>query len=616
MSKLIDLTGQKFYELICSCGKPVIATGYDLKNGRHKSCGHDRKYNVIDITNQKFGDLTAVSRNDDGTWKCLCSCGKYINARVSDLKSGHTKGCGHSRAFIDLTGKQFGEWTVLRHLEGSYWECQCSCGKISKVHSYALRNGKSLSCGHNTESKKRENLEGKQFNEWKVIKYVGGDHSKWLCQCSCGTLREIAAYDLKNGNTRNCGHNRKNPYNNLVGMKFGQLTVLEYVTKGIYKCQCSCGTVKNILGCNLKSGGTISCGCQQKRTIYTKEFMEASILRYKMEHNRKPFVSDLADELNITAYYVNSLLNKYGLKGLLEKQFGSSAERDIFMYVQSIVGEGNVISKDRTALGNGKELDIYIPSKQVAIEFNGNFWHREEAVGKEYHLEKTKQAAKQGIRLIHIFEYEWTDPALNCKLKELIKNALGIVENREQARDCSIKILDKYSEKQFLDQYHLQGYTQSQVAYGLIDKNNEIVGIMTFVKPRFNDNYDWELLRYCNKKGTVVLGGAEKLLTAFIRGNDPKSIVTYSNIAKFTGNVYRRLGFKVDKDSLTPPNYVWMRGHDVLPRYRTQKNKLIEDGCGIYGNTEVEIMENLGYERVYDCGNIRYTWNSNSKIDA
>ena len=634
MSKLIDLTGQKFYELtvigqapadkwgrtrwncICSCGKPVIATGYDLKNGRHKSCGHDRKYNVIDITNQKFGDLTAVSRNSDGTWKCLCSCGKYINARVSDLKSGHTKGCGHSRAFIDLTGKQFGEWTVLRHLDGSYWECQCSCGKISKVHSYELRNGRSLSCGHNTRSKKLEDLTGKQFGDWKVLEYIGGSHSKWKCQCSCGTIREVAAYDLKNGNTRNCGHNRKGPRSPLIGKQFGQLTVTKYLGKGTYECQCSCGNITKSGSYSLITGDRRSCGCQQARSKYTKEYMEAAIARYIRDHGDKPFVADLADELGITAYYVNSLLNKYELKYMINTHFGSKAERDIYMYAQSLVGEGNVKSKDRTALGNGKELDVYIPSKRIAIEFNGNFWHRESAVGADYHANKSKLAAKNRIRLIHIFEYEWKNQDTQEKIKRLIKTTLVGSSRTEQARKCRIEIIDANTERKFFEEYHIQGYASSKVAYGLYNEANELLSVMSFGTPRLNQNYEWEIIRYCNQADVSVIGGAEKLFSFFIKNNNPKSVVSYTKFDKFLGEVYGRLGFKLDKDFLTSPNYVWMFGDTVLTRYQTQRQKLLDAGYGIYGNTEVEIMENLGYERVYDCGNIRYTWNSNSKIDA
>ena len=132
MPKLIDLRGWKFYELtvisrykspnsrrtkwncLCYCGKSVVATSYDLTHGKHRSCGHDRKHPYIDLTGKRFGELEVLSRNEDGTWTCLCNCGNTTNVHAYDLSTGHTRTCGHTRSFIDLTGKQFGDWKVLR----------------------------------------------------------------------------------------------------------------------------------------------------------------------------------------------------------------------------------------------------------------------------------------------------------------------------------------------------------------------------------------------------------------------------------------------------------------------------------------------------------------------
>lgn len=133
---------------------------------------------------------------------------------------------------------------------------------------------------------------------------------------------------------------------------------------------------------------------------------------------------------------------------------------------------------------------------------------------------------------------------------------------------------------------------------------------MSFRKLRVNEHYDWELLRYCDKDNVSIIGGAEKLFEQFIRTNNPKSVVSYINISKYIGEVYSKLNFKASETDIIPPNYVWIRGNEVLTRYQTQKHKLLDSGLGIYGDTEDEIMEALGYERIYDCGNIRYVWNS------
>ena len=128
---------------------------------------------------------------------------------------------------------------------------------------------------------------------------------------------------------------------------------------------------------------------------------------------------------------------------------------------------------------------------------------------------------------------------------------------------------------------------------------------MTFGTPRFdNSNNVIELIRYCTRADTVIIGGAEKLFNFFIRKYTPSKVISYCDISKFTGKVYNRLGFKLV--AVSEPNYVWVRGNKVLKRYQTQKHKLLEMGLGREDQTESEIMEELGYIRVYDCGNYKF----------
>lgn len=127
---------------------------------------------------------------------------------------------------------------------------------------------------------------------------------------------------------------------------------------------------------------------------------------------------------------------------------------------------------------------------------------------------------------------------------------------------------------------------------------------MTFVKPRFNKKYQWELSRFCSKANCNVIGGASKLFKYFIEKYNPISIISYSNIAHTKGKLYETLGFIFD--SITEPNYVWCKGYDVLSRYQCQKHKLLEQGYE--GISESEIMYNRGYYRIYDCGNKVWVW--------
>jgi len=632
VSKLIDLTGQKFYEWTvlrkgestkagktrwvcqCSCGKEGLVTGYDLKAGKHKSCGHDRDRGVQDLAGKVFGELKALEYIGGSQWRCVCTCGEEVIAKSYGLTTGRTTSCGHSyeNRFIDLKGKVFGEWRVLEYVGDHMWKCQCSCGTVSNIHSYSLRKGGSLSCGCSIESKLLEDLTGQRFGDWTAHRYVK-EKAVWECRCSCGKTGYVAAYDLKRGNSKNCGHDRKTPYIDRTGMKYGELTVLRYTTNGRYECKCSCGTVKEIARGSLGNGSTISCGCKQF-TEYTEEYLREVIQKYTEETGEAPFSNDIAEVLGITYYYVNQLVNKYGIRDLLNNKFASRFEKDIYQFIKGLDPEIVIKNRNRGILGNGKELDIYVPSKRLAIEFNGDYWHTEDRVGKLYHQQKTIEAAKKGIQLIHIFEHEWINKDTRRKIEELLRAKIEPKNMvRIQARKCEVREVGIGEERNFLDRYHLQGYSNSKIAYGLY-YSDELVALMTFGKPRFRGTVEWELIRYCNKDGVAITGGAEKLFKKFIGTSEAKEVLSYCDIAKFNGLVYKKLGFKATAKDITEPNYKWLKYSDkevkILSRYQTQKQRLLDAGLGEHGNTEDEIMESLGYLKVCDSGNLRFMWSS------
>ena len=248
------------------------------------------------------------------------------------------------------------------------------------------------------------------------------------------------------------------------------------------------------------------------------------------------------------------------------------------------------------------EIDLYDEEKKFGIEFNGNYWHGEKNKKRLYHQEKSKLAEEKEIFIYHIFEYEWVNK--KEKIINQLNNLLGLNQEKIYARKCIIKEVDNKEKSKFLELNHLQGNDTSSIKLGLYH-NNELVSLMTFVKPRFNKKYEWELSRFCSKAGCNVIGGASKLFKYFINNYNPQSIISYSNIAHTKGNLYGLLGFKLD--SISDPNYVWCNGHNYLTRYDCQKHKLLEQGYE--GNTEVEIMNNRGYYRIYDCGNKVWKWN-------
>lgn len=246
------------------------------------------------------------------------------------------------------------------------------------------------------------------------------------------------------------------------------------------------------------------------------------------------------------------------------------------------------------------ELDIFISKFNLAIEFNGLYWHSDAINSdKKYHLNKTNLFREKGIKLIHIFEDEW----LNKKeiVESIISSKLGM-SNKIGARKCKTVYLENQVE--FLNQNHIQGYINSDVTIGLMHKNS-LVSVLTLGKPRFNKNYEWEILRYCNKLNTSIIGGFQKLIKRFIDDYDPKSIITYSDQRYFDGNIYRNSGFKLLK--ITDPNYWYVKNDKRYSRYKFQKHRL-ENQLEVFDPnlSESQNMKNNNYKKIYDCGNFVY----------
>jgi hypothetical protein len=116
------------------------------------------KYNLKDLTGQKFGRLTVISyykENNKTIWKCICDCGNMKNVSGGNLKSGDVKSCGCLRReilTIDITGEKYGMLTVIKqngHGKSGriVWLCKCDCGNVVSVRGNDLRTGRTISCG-------------------------------------------------------------------------------------------------------------------------------------------------------------------------------------------------------------------------------------------------------------------------------------------------------------------------------------------------------------------------------------------------------------------------------------------------------------------------------------
>ena len=198
-------------------------------------------------------------------------------------------------------------------------------------------------------------------------------------------------------------------------------------------------------------------------------------------------------------------------------------EKEIIEFIKEYY-QGKIIENSRSII-SPYELDIYIPEKNIAIEFNGLLWHsygkfildpkQEDLQYQKYrHLLKTKAAEEKNINLLHIFEYEWLDPLKQDIWKSIILYKLGIIKQRYFARKLKIKKVSNKEAKEFLELNHIQGSSSAKVKLGLYD-NDKLISIMTFAKPRFNKNFEYELIRFASLKYSACVGCAQKLFKYF-----------------------------------------------------------------------------------------------------
>ena len=248
------------------------------------------------------------------------------------------------------------------------------------------------------------------------------------------------------------------------------------------------------------------------------------------------------------------------------------------------------------------ELDIFIPSHNLAIEINGAYWHTEtKGKDKSYHLNKTDSCLESGIELLHFWDTDIINkPEL---IKSMIKAKLGL-NCKLMARKCIVGVVDSITAKEFFNNNHIQGHINSKLYKGLF-YNNELVSCISISKPRFNKDYDYEVYRFATKQGFTVVGAFSKLIkNSGLKGK----FISYANRMISNGNVYLSSGWEFVKN--TPPSYQYTKNYKLFyNRVKFQKHKL-KDLLDNYQPdlTEKENMINNGFHLVWDSGTKVYSF--------
>lgn len=368
-----------------------------------------------------------------------------------------------------------------------------------------------------------------------------------------------------------------------------------------------------------------------RRTLADPSKMEqfksfkSDVKHYIESHYKEnPTLLQLASDIGCNIATVSRFVIEQECQNLISYTHISYAEQDVIDFLKEYLDDSEIKLHDRQVI-SPKEIDIYLPSLKIGFEINPTYTHNSSKsthhdntfiVPANYHFNKTVECESKGVRLFHVFGYQWTlKPDI---VKSMILNAIGKTTNVYYARKLSLRTVSDAESKRFLNENHIQGYTTSKVRIGLCNED-ELICVMTFSRKRGTMGHkdsdtkdDWDLTRFCTKNFSRCIGGASKLFKYFVEEYKPSSVVSFSDRSNTSGGLYSILGFEFD--SFVPPGYVWVDAKTdfYYNRVSTQKNNLRklfnEPSINIEEKTETQIMEEHGFVKVYNSGLVKWMW--------
>jgi len=318
---------------------------------------------------------------------------------------------------------------------------------------------------------------------------------------------------------------------------------------------------------------------------------------------QKKSIPVIASDLGVSASLVTSRCKDHNIT--VQRFRVSAWENEIASFIRSM---GVDIETSNRSILNGKELDIFIPSANIAIEANGLYWHSE-ANGKDssYHLNKTQTCEAKGIRLIHIFEDEWRNQNQQCK--DTIKHLLNKSDKGCYARKATISEISWKQAKDYLNKYHLLGAGNSgSYRIGAFNPSGDLIGVMVFGHQN-NERSDpsiVELKRFVtDKKNNPGLGS--KMFKYAVTQKEYTKIIAFVDKRWFTGLVKDYIGFVLVNTTL--PTLWWTNGNDRHHRrFETKKSLLKSNPEFNAGDTKLSMMSSCGFYRIWDCGKLKLEW--------
>jgi hypothetical protein len=243
----------------------------------------------------------------------------------------------------------------------------------------------------------------------------------------------------------------------------------------------------------------------QSQTHYSDEV-------YVILTERENFIRyiETIPESDRTIYNISKLLNvywgtvfkyvrHYDLMYMFPNNDGSLFEKSIVNFIKSL--NVNYLLRTRTVIPP-YELDVYIPEYNLAIECNGTFWHST-TINKNtnYHYNKSKLCEEKGIRLIHIFEYEWNNQRQRLILENIIRDALNKNTYNINIKECTYVLDNSQTISKFLRHNCILDNIEYNDTICIYHKDNLLA-----VLPIVITNYNIDVIICCNKLGYSLYG--------------------------------------------------------------------------------------------------------------